>query len=137
MLLIPTAFIGAGFPLLSELLMVNERDTETSDSRLLVSNLYAMNTSGAIFGSLLTGFFLLPQFGLAFSIVVPALVNFLVAFLAIYLLSNNKEYFKGLAEEYVKDKFDRFFNALSFPINLDQVKVKLDYIRPLLLLLFL
>lgn len=58
MLIIPSILLGAAFPLLINLAAAS---TDQTGSR--IGSLYAANTAGAISGSLLTGFFLIPRLG--------------------------------------------------------------------------
>lgn len=72
-LLPPTACMGATLPLLSRfvttsLSVVGER----------VGTLYAINTLGAVVGSMLAGFILLPALGLQFTTFIAAGINFLL-----------------------------------------------------------
>lgn len=72
-LIVPTSFMGATLPLLSRfvtssLAVVGKR----------VGTLYAVNTLGAVAGSALAGFAMLPTFGLSATTLISALVNFLL-----------------------------------------------------------
>jgi spermidine synthase len=60
MLIVPAVLLGTGFPLLLNLYSASAR-AEQVGAR--VGGLYAGNTFGAILGSLLTGFFLIPLLG--------------------------------------------------------------------------
>ena len=68
LLLAPSVLSGASFPLAVELLSDSPRSTGAG-----FGGAAALNTFGGIAGSLLTGFLLLPRFGLAFAI--PALAS--------------------------------------------------------------
>jgi spermidine synthase len=76
-LLIPTGFMGATLPLLA-------RYAVRSDHHLgrRIGTLYASNTVGAIFGTLVAGFWLLPAVGLSRTIDVGVGVNLLVFLVA-------------------------------------------------------
>ncbi|HOS92905.1 MAG TPA: fused MFS/spermidine synthase [Armatimonadota bacterium] len=69
-LVIPTALMGATLPVLSAGL---QRVMGTVAKT--VGNLYAVNTFGAVAGTLLTAFFLLPTIGVQFTIYAGAIVN--------------------------------------------------------------
>jgi spermidine synthase len=57
-LLIPTLFMGATLPLLSSLVVIDKQKLGQA-----VGSLYAINSFGAVIGTLTTGFLLLPQLG--------------------------------------------------------------------------
>lgn len=69
-LLPPTAAMGATLPLLSKFVTTS---LDVVGDR--VGTLYAINTLGAVIGSITAGFFLLPTFGLSTTIVLAAAVN--------------------------------------------------------------
>jgi spermidine synthase len=60
MLIVPAVLLGTGFPLLLNLYSASARAEQVGER---VGGLYAGNTFGAILGSLLTGFFLIPLLG--------------------------------------------------------------------------
>ena len=80
-LLIPTSFMGATLPLLTKYAVQTK---EQIGSR--VGLLYAMNTAGAIGGTLTAAFILLPRFGLNgtvwFGVVINLIVFLIAAFIA-------------------------------------------------------
>lgn len=76
-LVIPTALMGATLPLLIKY-VVQRKDQIGSRVGLL----YAMNTAGAIGGTLVAGFILLPSLGLNGTIWVGVAINFIVFVLA-------------------------------------------------------
>ena len=76
-LLIPTSFMGATLPLLTKYVVHTD---EQVGSR--VGMLYATNTVGAIAGTLVAAFLLLPRFGLMGTVYFGVAVNFLVFVLA-------------------------------------------------------
>ena len=76
-LLIPTSFMGATLPLLTKYVV---HTNEQVGSR--VGMLYATNTVGAIAGTLVAAFLLLPRFGLVGTVYFGVAVNFLVFVLA-------------------------------------------------------
>lgn len=69
-LLLPTTLIGIGFPLAVELTV---HRMAVLGSRL--GTLYSLNTLGGVFGSLLTGFVLLPLLGSLWSFLTMVLLN--------------------------------------------------------------
>lgn len=76
-LLPPTAFMGATLPLLARHAVRNEAEIGSR-----VGVLYAVNTAGAIFGTLCAAFWLMPELGLRHTVWVGAGLNGLVFALA-------------------------------------------------------
>ena len=76
-LALPTTLMGATLPTLARYAVANEAQITRR-----IGLLYAMNTAGAVFGALLTAFFLLPEFGLSHTIWFAAALNALVFLLA-------------------------------------------------------
>lgn len=85
-LVIPTAFMGATLPLLTKYAV---RTKEQIGSR--VGLLYAFNTAGAIGGTLVAGFILLPLLGLKGTVYVGVVINFLVFLIAAKIAKSSKE----------------------------------------------
>ena len=79
-LALPTAAMGATLPLLAKYAV-------SADSQIgpRVGFLYGINTLGAVFGALASGFLLLPYLGLFGTLAVGACVNLVVFFIAVYL----------------------------------------------------
>ena len=77
---IPTAAMGATLPMLA-------RYAISKDSHIAprIGLLYSINTLGAVIGTLIAGFFLLPYFGLFNTLLIGAGVNFAIFLLAFYL----------------------------------------------------
>lgn len=113
-LILPTLLLGLSYPILVELVTSNEAKS-SSKYKLGSSNLYATNTLGSIFGSIIGGFLLIPSFGLKTSILIATLINFFITFIIYLLNRSNSELFKGIN---IKE-------ALSFiSNNAAQVKLK-------------
>lgn len=93
-LILPTLLLGLSYPILVELVTSNEAKS-SSKYQLGSSNLYATNTLGSIFGSIIGGFILIPHFGLKTSILIATLINFFIAFIVYLLNRSNRELFKG------------------------------------------
>ena len=74
MLLLPTTLMGATMPVLASALTHGLEDVGAS-----VADLYAANTTGAMSGALLAGFFLIPRWGLTGSLQVAAGLSLLAA----------------------------------------------------------
>lgn len=71
-MVIPTLLMGAAFPIAVKIYKTNLIGTR-------VGNIYAANTIGGVFGSLASGFLLIPVFGIQKTILISALLYFLVA----------------------------------------------------------
>ena len=74
LLSIPTICMGATFPVMAAILIRKE-----SEIGLRIGQLYSLNTFGAIFGALFTGFLFIPQFGLDGAIYIAVTFNLLIA----------------------------------------------------------
>ena len=85
-LAIPTGFMGATLPLLI-------RYTVRTDAEVgpRVALLYAINTAGAVFGTVIAAFLLLPALGLNRTVWVGVAVNVLVFFIAAALARNRRD----------------------------------------------
>src|SRR5689334_1619028 len=112
-LALPTTLMGATLPMLARYAVADEYQIGRR-----IGMLYAMNTAGAVFGALLTAFFLLPEFGLSHTIWCGAALNALVFLLAAGLAQRvagkrRDKYYVGDAESVVPRRaraptFDRF-----------------------------
>lgn len=80
MMLIPTLLMGAAFP-------IAVKAYKTSGLGVRVGEVYAANTIGGVFGSLTAGFLLIPFLGIQKSIVISAIIYFLVGSIILLLLS--------------------------------------------------
>ncbi len=80
LLLFPTALMGATLPVLAAALLKSPGFKSNS-----VTRLYTCNLLGAIFGTLVAGFVLLPAFGVRTTIYVAAFINIVIGILAIVL----------------------------------------------------
>ena len=80
LLLIPTACMGATLPLLARFVTAEREEAGSQIGRL-----YGANTLGAVLGTALAGFVLLPLIGIATTTWITALANFVLAGLAIAL----------------------------------------------------
>jgi spermidine synthase len=78
LLLVPTTLMGATLPVLAAALLRAEGHDTNS-----VTRLYACNLAGAILGTLIAGFVLLPAFGVRTTIIVAAAINILVGVVAL------------------------------------------------------
>ena len=78
MLLVPTTLMGATLPLLSAALLRSAGPSSTSITRL-----YTRNLAGAICGSIVAGFLLLPILGVRTTIYIAAAINILIGIASI------------------------------------------------------
>ncbi len=85
-LVLPTAAMGATFPLLAR--FVSERLSAVGRRAGL---LYAFNTAGAVLGTGFTGFFLLPGLGVRTTEVSAAIANIAVGLVALYWSHSRSE----------------------------------------------
>jgi spermidine synthase len=81
-LLVPTTLMGATLPLVMESAVVRDRGIASR-----IGLLYAANTTGAIVGALVAGFYLVSHVGIAGSFRMAALSNIAIGLLAIALSS--------------------------------------------------
>jgi spermidine synthase len=79
-LVIPTTCMGATLPILSKWAVSQEKHLGVTIGRL-----YALNTFGAVVGTALSGFFLLPLLGVYKTLAIAVAVNILVALIIFYL----------------------------------------------------
>jgi spermidine synthase len=82
LLVIPTMCMGATFPVMAAILVRRQADMGKR-----VSQLYSLNTAGAVFGALLAGFVFVPNWGLDGAVYMAATLNFFIVVVAIYLNS--------------------------------------------------
>lgn len=80
LLLIPTVCMGATFPVMASILI--RRKDEVG---VRVSQLYSLNTAGAVLGAALAGFFFVPNWGLDGAVYIAFSLNLLIVILAVYL----------------------------------------------------
>jgi predicted membrane-bound spermidine synthase len=78
MLLLPTTLMGATLPLLSAALLRSVGPTSTS-----VTRLYTRNLAGAICGTIVAGFFLLPILGVRATIHAAAAINVVIGIVSL------------------------------------------------------
>ncbi|MDD2790946.1 MAG: fused MFS/spermidine synthase [Sulfurimonas sp.] len=105
LLLIPTFLIGTTFPILVAVAILNK---DGIGNRL--AHFYAFNTLGAVTGALLSGFVLIPYFGLDGTLYIAASINAFIVFagLLIYrrIISSSSPLFTSSAITEKDDKFN-------------------------------
>jgi len=72
-MLVPTILIGATFPLVTKIYTRNVLRVGTA-----LGNVYAVNTIGGVFGSIIAGFFLIPAIGMQRGIILVSAINVLI-----------------------------------------------------------
>lgn len=80
LLILPTLCMGATFPVMASI-MIRRKD----DMGRRMSQLYSLNTAGAVFGACLSGFVFIPAWGLDGSIFIAFVLNLLIVVSAIYI----------------------------------------------------
>ncbi|MGD8884829.1 MAG: fused MFS/spermidine synthase [Gammaproteobacteria bacterium] len=85
LLVVPTMCMGATFPVMAAILVRRQTDMGKR-----VSQLYSLNTAGAVFGAMFAGFVFIPNWGLDGAIYVAATLNAFIVALAIYMNSRIK-----------------------------------------------
>ncbi|MGD8570466.1 MAG: fused MFS/spermidine synthase, partial [Gammaproteobacteria bacterium] len=82
LLVVPTMCMGATFPVMAAILVRRQADMGKR-----VSQLYSLNTAGAVFGALLAGFVFVPNWGLDGAIYTAVLLNAFIVVTASYVNS--------------------------------------------------
>ena len=84
LILIPTTLMGTTLPIISKYCVTNDKVIGKQ-----VCLLYALNTLGAVFGCLATGFFLMETFGVLQTVLFAAGINLLVGISALSIYKEN------------------------------------------------
>ena len=82
LLSLPTACMGATFPVMASILIRHQRDVG-----LRMSQLYSLNTAGAVLGAGLSGFVFIPAWGLDGAVYAAVAINVLIIIFAYYVNS--------------------------------------------------
>jgi len=133
-LVVPTTLMGATLPVLSKLMVDRE-----SDLGLNVGRLYAVNTFGAVAGSISAGYFLIAAYGVPNTILIAACGNFLLATAAV--LMSRCSVFRASAprieaqERKPLTRADRIILALAFTSGLAILALEVVWTRSLVLVL--
>ena len=93
-LVIPTALMGATLPLLSKFVVKSDEQVGTH-----IGGLYAINTFGAVAGTLFAAFILLPNISLLHTLFVGAAMNLAVLVLILNIVKNRPEIEDGVEEQ--------------------------------------
>ncbi|MDH5546642.1 MAG: fused MFS/spermidine synthase [Gammaproteobacteria bacterium] len=97
LLLIPTLCMGATFPVMAGILVRRHQHVG-----LRVSQLYSLNTLGAVFGAMLSGFVFIPNFGLDGAIYIAVALNLTIVFIG--MMANRRLQFPPLEDRQSTDK---------------------------------
>jgi hypothetical protein len=89
-LIIPTILLGMLLPFFLAVTIRSESD----DPAAAIARVYGFDLLGAIFGTLISGFWLLPHFGLKATIILAGMMNILAGMIFLPV----KDYKKGLFE---------------------------------------
>jgi len=98
-LIIPTTLMGATLPILAKAVKASTRRT------ISVTSLYTLNLVGAIAGTIVAGFVLLPTVGVSLTIWIAALINLFIGLGALLLESRDRGFSK-LESEAGEERFD-------------------------------
>ncbi len=79
LLIVPTTLMGATLPLLSQFLATQRNPRGVLGATVQIGALFALNTAGAVLGTFLSGFELLPRLGVSTTNYVGAAVNLTLA----------------------------------------------------------
>lgn len=79
LLIVPTTLMGATLPLLSQFLSTKRNPRGVLGASVQIGALFALNTAGAVLGTFLSGFELLPRLGVSQTNYVGAAVNLTLA----------------------------------------------------------
>lgn len=79
LLILPTTLMGATLPLLSQFLSTQRNPRGVLGASVQIGALFALNTAGAVLGTFLSGFELLPRLGVSATNYVGATVNLSLA----------------------------------------------------------
>lgn len=80
LLLIPTVCMGATFPVMASILIRRKNEVGVR-----VSQLYSLNTAGAVLGAAMAGFFFVPNWGLDGAVYIAFSINLLIVLMGFYL----------------------------------------------------
>ncbi len=79
---VPTFFMGGTFPVLVKFFTGREKNASVQ-----IASLYGINTLGAVLGTVLAGFLLLPQLGIRYTLAITVLLNVGIGLLSLWLSS--------------------------------------------------
>lgn len=133
LLLVPTTLMGATLPVLSAALLRAAGHDSNS-----VTRLYACNLVGAIVGTVLAGFVLLPAFGVRTTIIIAAAINILVGVIAFAI---QRQMHVGPSVPEVSDRveteieFDGFWLFAAFASGFVTISTQVSWTRILTMII--
>lgn len=80
LLVVPTVCMGATFPVMASILIRQENEVGVR-----VSQLYSINTAGAVLGAALAGFVFVPNWGLDGAVYIAFAINLAIVLMGLYL----------------------------------------------------
>jgi spermidine synthase len=95
---LPATLMGATFPLMVKA-YISSRNYIGEGTSLI----YATNTFGAVLGALLTGFFLIPSFGIRATVAIAASINLLLAITSLLIRRYHPAWASGISSAPVGD----------------------------------
>jgi spermidine synthase len=110
LMIVPTILMGATFPIVVKIMTADSKSIGISTGKL-----YAFNTLGCILGSIITGFLLIPAFGIKLSLSILIAANILIGFFCLFRDSNRNLIFNSVVG---------FVTVLAFVII--QLSLKVD-----------
>jgi spermidine synthase len=93
-LLIPTLFMGGTLPLLSKFLIKNSKELSKK-----LGFLYSINTFGAFFGIIMSGFYLISTCGITATLRFAAIINIFIGIFVYFLNKNPQNIFTSSSVE--------------------------------------
>jgi spermidine synthase len=84
---IPTTLMGAAFPIIADVYRDRQENRATN-----IGKVYSVNTLGAVLGSGIAAFWLLPSFGTVISIKTAAFMNIMVGLAGFLVLKRNRTF---------------------------------------------
>jgi spermidine synthase len=110
LMIVPTILMGATFPIVVKIMTADSKSIGISTGKL-----YAFNTLGCILGSVITGFLLIPAFGIKLSLSILIAVNIAIGFFCLFRDSSRNLIFNSVVG---------FVTVLAFVII--QLSLKVD-----------
>jgi len=104
-LMVPTILMGATFPLVSKGIL-----SKNANAGRDIGIIYSVNTFGAVFGAMATGFVLLPALGMSTTLYLAALINIAVSAIILVFFKQGNQNQNGTKENAI-EKPNAFVDA--------------------------
>ena len=123
-LLLPTFLMGASIPILTATL-----PDKAQEVNMVHAKVYGWNTLGACVGTLISGFFLIPAFGLSTSLILAGVINLLAAL--VFIRNPLKgDVHKSEAPPYIPSRLsNRFYIILAFLTGAIIISFEIFFVR--------